>query len=157
MLGMNDGGYKPFDAMGLARYKDGMEHILSRVGAALPGVRFTVLKPGAYDDVTRPVSFPGGYDDVSRRHGCVAEGLGRARGATIVDMRTALNDSLRKLRTEAPDLAPLLIPDRVHPSARRTPRHGGRPPASVEGARGRHGRGDRCGAPRRSAPPSGRR
>lgn len=117
MLGMNDGGYKPFDAMGLARYKDGMEHILTRTSAVLPGVRLTVLRPGAYDDVTRPKGFPGGYDDVLRRHGCVAEGVGRARGATIVDMRTALNDALRKLEAEAPDLAPLLIPDRVHPSA----------------------------------------
>ncbi len=116
MLGMNDGGYKPFDAMGLARYKDGMEHILTRVSAAHPTARVTVLRPGAFDDVSRPKAFPGGYDDVLRRHGCVAEGLGRARGATIVDMRTALNGALAKLVASSPDLAPHLIPDRIHPS-----------------------------------------
>jgi len=93
-----------------------MEHILTRVSEASPPVRFTILKPGAFDDVSRPKAFPGGYDDVLRRHGCVAEGLGRARGATIVDTRTVLNDALRKLMAESPDLGPLLIPDRVHPS-----------------------------------------
>jgi lysophospholipase L1-like esterase len=116
MLGMNDAAYRPFDPERLAAYKDGYSEILSQLQGPLPGVRLTVIRPSAFDDVTRPPQFPGGYDDVLRRYGCVAEGLGRAAGATVVDLRVALNDALRKLKAQDPALAAMLIPDRVHPS-----------------------------------------
>jgi lysophospholipase L1-like esterase len=62
MLGMNDGGYKPYDQATFDTYASGYRRIVARLKESLPGVRITVIKPSAFDDVTRPLDFAGGYN-----------------------------------------------------------------------------------------------
>jgi len=117
MLGMNDGGYKPFDAATFTRYAEGYRAIVEKLKEALPGARLTLLRTSPFDDVARPPQFPGGYDDVLRRYGCFVAGLALREGALPVDFREPVNAGVAAVFKADPDLARLVIPDRVHPSA----------------------------------------
>src|SRR5437899_816836 len=68
MLGMNDGGYKPFDEPTFQTYATGYRHIVEALKSALPAVRFTLLEPSPFDEVTRPPDFAGGYNAVLVRY-----------------------------------------------------------------------------------------
>jgi len=117
MLGMNDGGYKPFDPVTLAAFGDGYAAIVRRLQQALPGVRLTLVRSSPFDDVARPPQFAPGYDDALRRLGCYVGVLGAREKATVVDFRTPVNDGVAAVFRSDPELARLLLPDRVHPSA----------------------------------------
>jgi lysophospholipase L1-like esterase len=117
MLGMNDGGYKPFDPMTLAAFADGYRSIVTRLQKALPGVRLTFIRSSPFDDVARPPQFAPGYDDALRRLGCYVTTLGAQEGATVADFRELLNDGVAAVLKENPDLARQVLPDRVHPGA----------------------------------------
>jgi lysophospholipase L1-like esterase len=115
MLGMNDGGYKPFDPTTLAAFGEGYRAILARLRQALPGVRLTLIRTSPFDDVSRPPQFAPGYDDALRRLGCYVSSLGEK--ATVVDFRDPVNAGIAAVLKENPDLARQLLPDRIHPSA----------------------------------------
>jgi len=57
MLGMNDGGYKPFDQKLFDTYTSGYEQIVQQLKRDLPGLRLTLIQPSPYDDVTRTPTF----------------------------------------------------------------------------------------------------
>jgi lysophospholipase L1-like esterase len=116
MLGMNDGGYKPFDPTTLAAFGEGYTAIVRKLQQALPGVRLTLIRSSPFDDVARPPQFQPGYDDALRRLGCYVMTLAARERATAVDFRDPLNAGVGALVKASPDLAPLLLPDRVHPS-----------------------------------------
>jgi lysophospholipase L1-like esterase len=116
MLGMNDGGYKQYDAATFAQYAAGYRSIVRRLKAALPGVRLTLIQPSPFDDVSRPPQFKPGYDDVLRRYGCYVGALGERERALAVDFREPLNSAVAAVLATEPDLAHQLLPDRVHPS-----------------------------------------
>ena len=115
MLGMNDGGYKPFDPMTLARFGEGYRAILARLGEARPGVRLTLIRSSPFDDVSRPPLFAPGYDDALRRLGCYVTMLGAKERAAVVDFRDPLNAGIAAVARDNPELARLILPDRVHP------------------------------------------
>jgi lysophospholipase L1-like esterase len=115
MLGMNDGGYRPFDQGLLDAYGQGYRHILGRLAEALPGARLTLIGPSPFDDVTRPPDFTGGYGAVLRRCGRLVEEVAKERGATFVDLGAPLQTGLEKVNKVSPTLARMIIPDRVHP------------------------------------------
>jgi hypothetical protein len=48
MLGMNDAGYRPFDATLFKAYSSGYEHIVKALKTALPNVRITAIVPSPY-------------------------------------------------------------------------------------------------------------
>jgi lysophospholipase L1-like esterase len=116
MLGMNDGGYKPFDPVTLASFGEGYRRILATLRQALPGVRLILLRSSPFDDVTRPPQFAPGYDDALRRLGCYVSALG-GPDATVIDFREPVNAGLAAVLKSDPELARMLLPDRVHPSA----------------------------------------
>ena len=116
MLGMNDGGYKPYDPATFAAYASGYKGIVRTLKAALPDLRLTLIQPSPFDDVARPPRFPGGYDDVLRRYGCYVEELGRREGARTVDFREPVNAGIAAVLVTNPPLARQILPDRVHPS-----------------------------------------
>src|SRR5258708_12988515 len=60
MLGMNDGGYSPFDPELFQTFSKGYESIIGALRKALPGVRITGMQPSPSDDITRPPRFKGG-------------------------------------------------------------------------------------------------
>lgn len=117
MLGMNDGNYKAFDQAAYDAYTQGMKHIVTRLKEALPGVRLTLIQPSPYDDVTRPPNFPDGYNGVLKKYGAFVQELGRAEGATVVDLNTPVVDGLLKISKTNQPLSRQLVPDRVHPGA----------------------------------------
>jgi lysophospholipase L1-like esterase len=117
MLGMNDGGYKPYDAVTFAKYAEGYRSLVGALQKALPGVRLTLIRPSPYDDVARPPAFAPGYDDVLRRYGCYVGALAAREGALDVDFRGPLNEGLAAVLALDPDLARQILPDRVHPSS----------------------------------------
>ncbi len=115
MLGMNDGGYRAYDADLFKTYSTGYEHILDAVGQALPGVRFTLIQPSAYDDVTRAPSFEGGYNAVLVRYSEFVRQLAERRHQTVADMNAPLVQTLEKAKTADPQLAQRIVQDRIHP------------------------------------------
>jgi lysophospholipase L1-like esterase len=115
MLGMNDGGYKPFDPTTLAAFGDGYRAIVVKLRQALPGVRLTFIRTSPFDDVSRPPQFAPGYDDALRRLGCYVTGLGGNEKATVADFRVPVNAGIAAILKDNPDLARQLVPDRVHP------------------------------------------
>ncbi len=117
MLGMNDGGYRPFDPVRLASFSAGYRAIVDRLRQALPDVRLTIIRPSPFDDVSRMPQFAPGYDDTLRRLGCYAAALAQGPSMASADFRTPLNAGLARLVAADPGLAQLLLPDRIHPSA----------------------------------------
>jgi lysophospholipase L1-like esterase len=115
MLGMNDGGYKPFDPTTLAAFGEGYRAIVAKLRQALPGVRLTFIRTSPFDDVARPPQFAPGYDDALRRLGCYVTTLGANEKATVADFRDPVNAGIAAVLKENPDLARQVVPDRVHP------------------------------------------
>jgi lysophospholipase L1-like esterase len=115
MLGMNDGGYKPFDPTTLATFGEGYRAIVAKLRQSLPGVRLTFIRSSPFDDVSRPPQFAPGYDDALRRLGCYVTTLGANEKATVVDFREPVNAGIAAVLSENPDLARQIVPDRVHP------------------------------------------
>lgn len=115
MLGMNDGNYRAFDAKTFATYSNGITHILDTVQKAEPDVRFTLIQPSAYDDVTRAPSFAGGYNAVLNRFGDFLQTSAIARGALVADLNTPVVSMLTRANATDANLAQKIIPDRIHP------------------------------------------
>lgn len=117
MLGMNDGGYQPFNEALFRTYEKGYRHILERLKSELPGVRITLIRTSPFDDITQPPQFEGGYDQVLTRYGELVAQLGEEFGALVVDFGSPVNQAIARVQSEDPALARLLVPDRVHPGA----------------------------------------
>ncbi|MGC8668636.1 MAG: SGNH/GDSL hydrolase family protein [Chthonomonadales bacterium] len=115
MLGMNDGGYRPFDENLFRTYADGYRHIIDKMKAAVPGIRITVIQPSPFDDVTRKPNFPGGYNSVLVRYGEFVKQLARDDHLTVADLNSPMVAMLRAAYATDPALAQKIIPDRVHP------------------------------------------
>jgi len=115
MLGMNDGRYHPVTPENDSAYVHGYEHLLDSLHEHVPGARVTLLGPSPYDDVTRPVTFAGGYNLVMQHFADFDRDLAQRYGATFVDLNPGVVETLTKAQALDPQLAQLLLPDRVHP------------------------------------------
>lgn len=115
MLGMNDGGYRAFDQEIFAKYTQGYEHIVETVQKAYPQIRFTLIQPSPYDDVTRPPGFEGGYNAVLIRYGAWVKDYAGKIGGTEADLNSPVVALLQRANAADPKLAQRIVPDRVHP------------------------------------------
>ncbi len=115
MLGMNDGGYRATTAEIDASYRTGYEHILNSLKEHVPDARVTLLGPSPFDEVAGPPMFPGGYNSVMQHFADVDRELAQKTGATFVNLNPAVVAMLEKAQAFDPQVAKLLIPDRVHP------------------------------------------
>jgi lysophospholipase L1-like esterase len=115
MLGMNDGGYRAFDQGLFNTYTTGYERILDTVKQGAPGVRFTLIQPSPYDDVTRPPGFPGGYNAILLRYSDYIKDTAAKRNLGLADLNTPVVAMLQKANATDPALAQKILPDRVHP------------------------------------------
>ncbi len=116
MLGMNDGAYRGFDQGIFDTYSNGYTHILDTVKQADPGVRFTLIQPSPYDDVTRTPGFPGGYNAVLQRYSAFVKDTATQRNLTIANFNDPVNAMLQKANVTDTKTAQTILPDRVHPS-----------------------------------------
>jgi len=115
MLGMNDGGYGPLTEKIESTYRTGYEHILNTVHTALPNIRFCLLGPSPYDEVTRPAKFPGGYNPSLIRLGQVDQELANEHSGIFIDLNAPFVAALKRGVAINPLATELLLPDRVHP------------------------------------------
>jgi hypothetical protein len=116
MLGMNDGGYKPFDQPTFDRYAKGYQHIIDVIKQADPNAAFVLIQPSPYDDVTQPAKFPGGYNGVLIKYGQFVKSLAQKDGVQTVDFNTAVDNVLARALVEDNADAAKILPGRVHPS-----------------------------------------
>ena len=115
MLGMNDGQYRTPDDGVTAAYTSGYEHILGEIASRAAGARVTLIGPSAFDDITRPVWFPGGYNQVIRNFSAIDARLAAEHGLAYVDFNAPVAVAVQKEQAIDPQVARLLLPDRVHP------------------------------------------
>jgi len=81
----------------------------------VPGVRFTLLGPSAYDDVTRPEWIPGGYNGVLEHYAVLDQKMAKTFDAQFTNLNVPVVALLQRAQALDPLLAQQLIPDRVHP------------------------------------------
>jgi len=115
MLGMNDGSYRQTTDEIEQTYVKGYQHLLDSIREHVPGVRLTLLGPSPFDDVTRPVTFPGGYNAVMQHFAEIDQSLADKYGAAFVNLNPAVVAAIQKADGMDSKIAPLLLPDRVHP------------------------------------------
>ena len=120
MLGMNDGGYVPESPKMDALFQTGYKALLTALHKSSPEAVITLIRPSPYDEVTHGTDFPGyshviqqNADDVS----AIAAQMQRSneQAVTLADFYTPLVNALRKAKMQYPQLAPLIVPDRIHP------------------------------------------
>jgi hypothetical protein len=121
MLGMNDGGYgyTP-EATVRANFAKGYEALLGDLHRAAPEATLTLINPTPYDEVTHGTEFPG-YSrivgHISEDVSAIAANSDTADGPKVVqaDLHAPVVRALVHAKEQFPQLAPLLIPDRIHP------------------------------------------
>ncbi len=116
MLGMNDGGYRPYSPELFADFAAGYERIVRTLRSALGDVRVSALAPSPFDDVTRAPEFKGGYNAVLVHYGQFVRQLARRENLAYADLNAPIVDFLEIANKKDAALAQRLIPDRVHPS-----------------------------------------
>jgi lysophospholipase L1-like esterase len=117
MLGMNDASYRAFDEKIFNTYSKGYEHILESVKQDVPGIRFTLIQPSPFDDVTRAPNFEGGYNKVLIRYGEFVKELSEKNHTGLADLNTPIVAALEKAKEINAEGSKKLIADRVHPGA----------------------------------------
>jgi lysophospholipase L1-like esterase len=122
MLGMNDGGYGYTPAETVhANFLKGYDTLLSVLRKAAPEAALTLINPTPYDEVTHGTEFPGYsalVDEVSSDVSGIAARL-QSESKTpvlLVDFHQPVVAALNTAKQRYPQLAPLMIPDRIHPS-----------------------------------------
>lgn len=115
MLGMNDGNVRPFEQAGCDAYVKGLEHIIEKLRADIPGVRLVLLEPSPYDDVNFTPGFPGGYNSTLVKFSQAVADLGERESVPVIDLNTPLQNILVKAKAYDAEVAKRLIPDRIHP------------------------------------------
>jgi len=121
MLGMNDGGYVPESEKIDSIFQKGYRELLDALHKAAPDALITLICPTPYDEVTHSTEFPGyshvqdkNADDVSK---IAAQWQTQGDKAIfLADFHRPLTDALERAKAQFPQLAPLMIPDRIHPS-----------------------------------------
>jgi lysophospholipase L1-like esterase len=122
MLGMNDGGWgygspAQIDADFQTRYSA----LLHALRQAVPGASFTLISSTPYDEITHGTEFPGYSEMIDRLAGDVSHIAAHSQSPSdapvlFADFHRAMLDALERAKTRDPELAALLIPDRIHPA-----------------------------------------
>jgi lysophospholipase L1-like esterase len=120
MLGMNDGGYVPKSAEIDAVFQKGYHILIDSLGKVAPKAAMTLICPSPYDEITHGTEFPG-YSRVIERNSedirQIADSLMKSgdKKVLLADFHRPLTNALQSAKAQFPQLAPLLIPDRIHP------------------------------------------
>jgi len=122
MLGMNDGGYVSPSPMMDATFRKGYIALLDALTLADPNAGLTLVLPTPYDEITHGTDFPGYSKTIDSLAKDVVEMAEQRRArreppALVVDFDRPIMDALERANREFPQLAPLLVPDRIHPGA----------------------------------------
>ncbi len=121
MLGMNDGGWGYGGPEIDPNFQKGYRALLDALHKAAPDAAITLICPTPYDEITHGTEFPGYSRVIDGLAGDVAwigaqmqaEG---DKNILVADFNGPLRDALEHAKTQFPELAPLMIPDRIHPA-----------------------------------------
>lgn len=122
MLGMNDGGWGTGSPEIDAAFQKGYRQLLDALHKAAPGASLTLISPTSYDEITHDTEFPG-YSRVIDRFADDVSWIDAQLQASgdktilLADFHRPLTEALQRAKTQFPQLAPLIVPDRIHPSA----------------------------------------
>lgn len=116
MLGMNDGGYHPFDQPTFDAYSKGYSSIVEEVKKKLPGCKVMPILPSPYDDFAHKPNWDPGYNDVLVRFGQYLQQLAAKHKLETIDLNSGVAGDLKKAAAIDSKLAEKLMPDRVHPT-----------------------------------------
>jgi lysophospholipase L1-like esterase len=121
MLGMNDGGFVPESPKMDGLFQEGYTALLAELRKTSPQTEITLIRPSPYDEITHGSEFPGYSSVIDRNAGDVSEIAGtlRAQGdrrVLVADFHDPLVAALERANKQFPQLAPLIVPDRIHPA-----------------------------------------
>jgi lysophospholipase L1-like esterase/transcriptional antiterminator Rof (Rho-off) len=117
MLGMNDASYRAFDQGIFDTYAKGYRHMVDRLRKEAPEARAWLIRPSAFDDVTRAPGWEGGYNGVLVRYGDFVQQLATQNGYGVIDLNAPVVSMLERAKAIDPATAAKIIGDRVHPGA----------------------------------------
>lgn len=123
MMGMNDGGYVPYNTHTEQLFAQEYARMLAELRRAAPSASFTLLRTSPWDQYTcepRP-AYPGapyppiGYNDALQRYGEAVYALASKNGLYYVDFNEPMVDAMVRGKKLDPALATQIVPDWIHP------------------------------------------
>jgi lysophospholipase L1-like esterase len=123
MMGMNDGGYVPFNDQTDSAFAREYEHMLGELRKAAPDAKFTLIRTSPWDQYTTQPhgAYPGapfppeGYNDALLKYGEHIKVLAEKTGAGFVDFNEPLVEVMKQGRKSDRALATQIVPDWIHP------------------------------------------
>ncbi len=121
MQGMNDGGWEQPSPQIDADFQKNYRTLLDALHKAAPGAALTLICPTPYDEITHGSEFPGYSRTIDKFAEDVA-GIGAQlqasgdKGVLVADFNRPLTDALERAKVQFPQLAPLILPDHIHPT-----------------------------------------
>jgi lysophospholipase L1-like esterase len=121
MLGMNDGGWGFGGPEIEPNFQKGYRALLDALHKAAPDAAITLISPTPYDEITHGTEFPGYARIVDKLAADVAAAgadlqASGDKNILVADFNHPLTDALDRAKQQFPELAPLIVPDRIHPS-----------------------------------------
>ncbi|HEX4427201.1 MAG TPA: SGNH/GDSL hydrolase family protein [Terriglobales bacterium] len=120
MLGMNDGGYVPFDARIDGIFRTGYVSLMDALRRAAPDAALTLIRPSPYEESTHGTDFPG-YSRVIERNAQFVSQEADQLHATLkervflADFYQPIVDAVERANHLSSEFAPLIVPDHIHP------------------------------------------
>jgi lysophospholipase L1-like esterase len=120
MLGMNDGWWGTESPQVDEYFKKGYGELLAALESAAPGADLTLIRPSPYDEITHGTEFPlysRVIDDLAMDVSSMAaqKQASGARKIYLADFHQTMIDALTEAKSKSPEVAALIIPDRIHP------------------------------------------
>ncbi len=123
MLGMNDGGYVPYDPKIFNTFNEWYGKLLGYLQADAPNARVTLIRTSPWDDFAhRHEAYSAaswhpwqGYNDTLLQYGSVVEAWASKNRDTYVDFNAPVASMLRGAAEDNPDVAKDIIADSIHP------------------------------------------
>ena len=121
MLGMNDGGWGYGPANVDEMFQKGYRTLLETLQEAAPDAAITLMCPTPYDEITHGTEFPGYARVINKFAEDVTEIGAQMKAAgdkdiAVADLNRPMTEALERAKAQFPELAPLIVPDRIHPS-----------------------------------------
>ena len=115
MLGMNDGGYVPYDPKILSAYQDGYGQLLGLLQNAAPRARFTLIGTSPYDEWAHPDAARKGYNDTLLKYVDHVKWRADRIGGLFVDFNAPVTQAIHAAIAASDPKANAFVPDTVHP------------------------------------------
>jgi lysophospholipase L1-like esterase len=115
MLGMNDGHYRTGNEADRTAFHAGYAALLDALHTNLSSASIFPIRPSPYDEIAHAPSVIG-YNSVLIGFGDDVALLGQQRGLHTCDLNGAMQHALQQGIVLEPQLAGILLPDRIHPS-----------------------------------------